>query len=370
MPVPASSVLYYPWIDIENERWLRRACLFWDEISTIVPASVKRPYQNRCARELNDEGILVPVRVNSDMDEIRSLTEAAEDYLTSPASMALLAGDSRVRSRIYLDKLPHAVRDFVTLHPDKLPDVVASNLKEAIDDGGWVRVHPEFANFYMTLLATQLATRLGLGLVTSSNPAEQLAIAVRNGVPTAPARIAVGKHVGGRDFAAHGPRRLLPIDTANGMLVDLFMSTISIPNNVPLSKLLKFRRSHEDELATLRKEMCRLVAEIPPDQPVEALRRSALNQYKANVKPALKSLRNSLKAQGWSTTLSGFLKVSFFSVAPSAALLAIGISNPVALAAGAGVSLAAVAASFAADRRKALSDSPYAYLLSLDQKWG
>ena len=31
------AALYYPFIDIQNEKWLKTALLYWDEIRTIVP---------------------------------------------------------------------------------------------------------------------------------------------------------------------------------------------------------------------------------------------------------------------------------------------------------------------------------------------
>ena len=41
------SALYYPTIDIHNERWLKSAALFWDRIETIVPESEEQPYRRR-----------------------------------------------------------------------------------------------------------------------------------------------------------------------------------------------------------------------------------------------------------------------------------------------------------------------------------
>jgi hypothetical protein len=32
--------LYYPWIEIKDEAWLKNAFLYWDTIQTIVPESV------------------------------------------------------------------------------------------------------------------------------------------------------------------------------------------------------------------------------------------------------------------------------------------------------------------------------------------
>ncbi|UCZ56412.1 hypothetical protein LGV61_11870 [Desulfurispirillum indicum] len=33
--------LYYPWIDIPDEAWLKTAGLYWDKIQTIVPSSIE-----------------------------------------------------------------------------------------------------------------------------------------------------------------------------------------------------------------------------------------------------------------------------------------------------------------------------------------
>ena len=35
------DALYYPFIEISNEPWLKTACLYWDSISTIVPSKMK-----------------------------------------------------------------------------------------------------------------------------------------------------------------------------------------------------------------------------------------------------------------------------------------------------------------------------------------
>jgi hypothetical protein len=41
--MPFTLALYYPWIDIRDESWLKSAALYWETIRTIVPESVDRP---------------------------------------------------------------------------------------------------------------------------------------------------------------------------------------------------------------------------------------------------------------------------------------------------------------------------------------
>src|SRR3954471_21847046 len=56
------SALYYPYIDIKDPEWLRSAILFWDEIKTIVPSAIKKPYKNKDTKILWQEGFLEPLK--------------------------------------------------------------------------------------------------------------------------------------------------------------------------------------------------------------------------------------------------------------------------------------------------------------------
>lgn len=366
MPAAFSSALYYPYIDIKDERWLRSAALFWDSIRTIVPVSHRDPYSNDFARTLCDEGVLEPVRVSSDMEEVEELTEKVLDYLTDPASVGVMFNtDKHPTRRIHPEKMSHELRELAHIHPEKLPYMIRSELERGLHDDGWLHVAPGFANFYMTLLASQLAQRLGLGLVTESSAADQLAIAVGKGKPlggTSTKRV-------GRHFDAFGPRRSLPTDVAPSLLIDLMVQGISLPEHLSAKEILKFKRDHKEELAIFRKEVSRLTTDLPKDIPVEALRQAVSDQYQANVLPAMRSLRESLSAQNWDAGLNGLLKVSFFSAAPTSAAIFAGIPTSVALLAGAGVSLTATAVMLANQRKRTKLESPYSYLLSMERQW-
>lgn len=366
MTTAFSSALYYPYIDIRNERWLRSATLFWDSIRTIVPASHPTPYSKNFARDLCDEGVLVPIRVSSDMPEIEDLTEKVLDFLTDPASAGVIYDtDKRPARRIHPEKMSHELRELSYLHPEKLPYMIRSELERGLDSEGWIHAEPGFANFYMTLLASQLSERLGLGLVTESSSADHLAVAVRKGKPLG----TNSERRFGRHYDAYEPRRSLPAEISPGLLMDLMIQGISLPEHLSARDVLTFKRDHQEELSILRREIASLTADIPSDLPVEALRQRVSDKYQDNVLPAMNSLRRSLRAQSWEAGINGLLKVSFFSAAPTSAAIFAGIPSSIALLAGAGISLTASAVLLSNQRSRAKADSPYSYLLSLERQW-
>src|SRR6516165_11094747 len=67
------SALYYPYIDIEDGKWLRSAILFWDEIQTIVPTSIKKPYKSKDTRICAEEGYLSPLPCDLHGDVLNQL---------------------------------------------------------------------------------------------------------------------------------------------------------------------------------------------------------------------------------------------------------------------------------------------------------
>lgn len=361
MPITPSKALYYPYIDIRNERWLRSAILFWDSLMTIVPESFTHPYSSDFAMELSDEGILTPFHVSPEMDEIESLTETVIDFLTDPASKNVLLPDGGMRSReIHPEKLPRDIRKLVDIHPDKLPYKIRGIIDDHMKDDGWLEVSSGFANFYMTLLATKLANEKALGLVTESRSADQLAIAVGKGKTHS----VLGSDHSNRNWR----RRSIPTETAPGLMYDLAIQSIELPQHVSLKDLLKFRKYHKEELSIFRHEINRLVSKIPEGLSVEALKEVVHNQYNDQMLPAIKSLRKSLRDEGWEGTLNGILKASFFSAAPTAAAVYAGIPTSIALLAGAGVSLTASAISVTNQRNRIRRESPYSYLLSLENE--
>lgn len=354
MPVPFSSVLYYPTIDIKDSQWLRNALLFWDKIYTIVPISHKTPYHNKFSNEAHEMEMLLPIRISSDMEEVRDLTWVVEDFITDPATADLLFSERN--ARISPDKMPQKIRNLMEMiHYDKLPSILHSYLN---DREPWISIPRELAGLYMTLLATKLAKTNGLGIVTESGVAERLAMAVEKGKPQ-------GLWY---DEDYRRPRRRrpsIPKDVAPGMLIDLVIETIALPRKLTARKIADFKHEHSEELGVFRREVAKIVSGIPEDPSIEALRQHVSDIYTSEIKPAVKSLKESIRLRSWESGIQGVLKASAFTVPPAALAIHAGMPSSFALLAGAGISVIATGVQMYRGWREARNNSPYSYLLSL-----
>jgi hypothetical protein len=234
--MPPTQALYYPWIDIRDEAWLKTSILYWDSVRTIVPESIESPYSTETGRALQDAGFLEPLRVHSSMEEIEDLTSDAFTYLNSSEGAELLvAGAESQRHAIHLDKLPHRLGRLARIHPEKLPSEIRYLLaKFSSSDRGseWLEVDESFALFYMTLLASRLAERVGVGLLTPVHTAEKLAVAARL---DSQLHEIVPWHLDGppgrhwhrwREYEAFGPRRRMPRTIASGGSPSLSVDTL------------------------------------------------------------------------------------------------------------------------------------------------
>ena len=375
--MPTSQALFYPWIDIRDEGWLKTSLLYWDSIRTIVPESIDSPYSTESGRALHAAGFLEPLRVHSGMEEIEELTGDAIAYLTTNEGSDLLLGGTDLRSReIHVDKLPNHLRHFAAIHPEKLPFEIRnrlSNLASSPDRGTqWLQVDDGFALFYMTLLARRLAERVGASLLTPLPAAERLALAVRvdsrlNGI------IPLGIHGPWRpwsEYEAFGPRRRMPRQLAPGLLAQLAIQRIGIDPETPVETLLSFRERYKDELSVFRTKIGELTAAVEDDLPVEALRRRLLDLHANEVRPALADLKKALKGRRVRWLGDGLLRVAFLSAGSSSMLVASGLALPTALLAGAGLSLIVSGVMYNVDRRESLRGNPFAYLLSVERELG
>jgi len=376
--MPNSEALYYPWIDIRDESWLKTSLLYWDTVRTIVPESIENPYSSETGCSLQEAGFLVPLRVQSDMEEIEELTGDALTYLTSSEGAELLvAGAEGRRHHIHLQKLPHRLRRLARMHPEKLPYEIrhfVSRLSSPAARGSdWLEVDDSFALFYMTLLASRLAERVGAGLLTPLPAAEKLAVTARL---DAQLHELVPWDLDGphgpwhrwREYEAFGPRRRMPRTLAPGLLSQLAIQRIGVAPDTPIDRLLDFRERHHDELACFRMEIERLTSSVEEDLPAEALRQRVSDLYTNRVEPAVTNLQRALEGRRIRWLSDGLLKVAFLSAGSSSVLVAAGMAVPTALLAGAGVSLIVSGIRYNQDKSEALRSNPYAYLLSLERE--
>lgn len=369
-----AKALFYPWIDIKDETWLKTSLLYWDSIQTIVPESIESPYSTETAQALKAANFLIPLRVQSSMHEIEELTSDVLTYLnTSEGAELLLARRGSLRHPIHLEKLPRQLGRLVRMHPEKLPSEIRY-LLEGVYTGRdeWAMVDDGFANFYMTLLATRLAERNGAGLLTSLPSADRLAGAARldaqiNGL--IPWRIA-GVDRDWREYEAFGRRHYMRHELSPGMLAHLSIERIGIMPDTPIDRLIAFKEEYRDELALFRTKIEQLTTPISTDLPVEALRQRITDIYQGEVEPAINNLKKALKGRRIRSTAEGILKVAFLSAGPTSLLIHSGMDIPTALLAGAGISLIVQQTLYNMDKEESLRTNPYAYLLSAERELG
>lgn len=357
--------LYYPWIDIKDESWLKTAALYWDTIQSIVPESIEHPYTTDTAMKLQDESILSPLRVHSYLDEIEDLSKDVLEYLDSQEGMELITGISKETVYLHPDKLPHSFRHFDFIHPGKMSHEVRYMLEDAglgrNGNGDFLEVESSFADFYMTLLATKLSENNGSGLVTSNNPSHNLSLKVRtdskmNGM--------IGRRMHHRDYD-FGVKRL-----TQGMLLELMLEDIFISPDTPIEKIIEFRKKHSSELGRFRTKIAELTEKIPDGLPVKALRQHITDLHTNEVKPAIDDLKKSLTGSRIKWLTDGWLKIAFVSVGSSSMLINAGLSTTNALMVGAGISLVGTGIIYNEDRKNSIRNNPYSYLFNMEKKFG
>lgn len=368
-----TQALFYPWIDINDEGWLKNAVLYWDNISTIVPASIEKPYSTRTAEFFYDNGLLEPLSVEPDMREVKGLASDVLTYLDSPEGVEILAGKPSRYGYIHPDKLPHEVKELL-IHPDKL-DYRIQDMFASRCVGEWIRADVRFLNFYMTLLATRLAENRGLGLLTDTPVSDRLANT---------AKLNANISILGLERNRHRRRRLIrppwededllgakyPNTLAQGVMANLILKTLRIYHDTPAEKILKFKKKHSDQLGLLRNIIGELTSSISDEQPIESLLQQVNDKYTNEFLPQFNDFKKSLKGSGIKTVAENIFKASFISAtATSVPVALIGLTVPQALLVGVGISLTASAILYNHDKGEKLRQSPFSYLLAAEKSF-
>lgn len=362
--------LYYPWIDVHDEAWLKSAALYWDIIQTIVPEALDRPYSTKTAKQLQDQGILVPLRVRSDLCEIEDLTQDVLTYLRSQEGMELLAGANRNHVYLHPDKLPNAVRRLARMHPEKMSHEIRYMLEESglsrPSRGEFIEVRDEFANFYMTLLATRLSEKIGAGLVTSSSLPHRLSLKAKTDSQMTDIIGFSERH--GYEYEPYAERRAVRRELAQGMLVELMLEEIAVDPTTSIERIIKYRNDHASELGRFRAKVGQLTSSLPENESLPAMRQQVADLYINEVKPAIDDLKKSLTGGRIKWLTTGWMSLAFISAGSSSVLVGMGLATANALLVGAGISLVSSGILYNVTKQDSLRANPYSYLMSLQKE--
>ncbi|NLR63270.1 hypothetical protein HGH92_03035 [Chitinophaga varians] len=354
-----TKALFYPTIDIHNEEWLKNATLFWDEINTIVPSSFTNPYQEDTTQYLFDEGILKAMPVSPDDDFIEELTSDTLNYLNTNEGFQLLTQGQGRNSVIHRDKLPRDVSRFFDIHPEKLPYEIQNQLRRSLNREGFFRVDSNFAVFYMTLLANKICEQKSIALLTDNSLTSNLSDLVRLDNQIA---------IKGRNYNFdYSGRKERYIHLAQGLLTNLVIKGVKVTKASSLEDIVKFKRNHRDELGLFRTNIAKLTKDVAKDTSFEALQQQVEDIYNDEFLPAYRNFKKSLDSAGIKWTSDNFMKIAVLSIPATAIPIAIGLSTPQALLAGAGISIISSLVSYNVDKSDKLRASPYSYLLAVDR---
>jgi hypothetical protein len=146
------SVLYFPSIRFQSERWLKASLLVWDKVYRIVPTDY-RP----------DDGDEVLVAEGEGM--VRSLAPEQADLTAAAARFERFWENLRTMPAGFS---PHGPRE--TVHVDKIDSRLYPILEEAAGavSGSSVTLPRELARAYMLILAEEMARRRNLILATDN----------------------------------------------------------------------------------------------------------------------------------------------------------------------------------------------------------
>lgn len=360
--------LYYPWIDIQDEQWLKSAALYWEEIQTIVPETIDNPYSTPTAQYLEEKEVLTPFHVFSHMEDIEYLAQDVFKYLKSQEGMELLTRANRNRVNLHPEKLPRSIRNLSHVHPDKM----SYELRYMLDESGLGRqgmdgfldVDAEFASFYMTLLATRLSERIGAGLVSSSSLPHNLSLKAKADAQIGGLFDLSRRHSGyERNMQDRIARQI-----AQGMLVELMIENIALDPDTPIERIIKYRKEHSAELGRFRSKVGELTSSLPKDVSLSAMRQYVNDLYINEVQPALDDLKKSLSSSKIKWATNSWMKIAFISAGSSSMLIGMGLATANALLVGAGISLVGSGILYNVDKKDSLRANPYSYLMSLQNK--
>lgn len=323
--------IYHPLIDPDDAELLKTAALYWDGLRTIVPGSMRDPYQSPSSAEALREGFLKPRYVSPECAEVVKASNEFASDIDSPAIRA----DVR-RARNTAGSCPGR---FQSLHGEKL----SARLKAALFAGasaqpdGFYRVAEGFGNPYMSRLASVVAEADKASPLTNISTSQD---------------VVVDRHAEVLGSKA--------AQTAEGELARLTLQAVGIRPDVPLVEVLRFRNTHRDELDSLRRQIRRLCRSLTKQDSVQHLQRDLQALVEDEIRPGLDELRARLHEHGIAFGVSSLDIVQ----ASIVGLLGSGVSDWLYGVAGGVLSLAISACRARRERQRLLDEDPLSYLLA------
>lgn len=351
-----TKALYYPWQDVHDARWLRTACLYWDEIATIVARGDRSPYNSPETKALHDRGVLVPISVFYD-DAWRSAGLMRRLARSKEWKDVLTRGERR-RAAYLLETRDEWITGF---HWDIM---YGAFKKDRLLD--WRHLRGNIAHMYLTILAASVSASTGRALITDTPGMRLLAESVRIGYPL-PGVIQL--QGGGQLPTPNFWEDPEPPQSLQVAVIDVALRAVDVDPGVPIGRLIDFREKYSDELIRFRSEIDRLAREVRDDlrngeyaTAPDAVSQAVHDKLKT-VDSAIMSLERRLRDQRISSKRE-WLEVAMLATVPSAVVApTLGMKSLPIGATAAAIRIGFGMRKSAIQRNRMIDGDPYSYLL-------
>jgi hypothetical protein len=322
-----NKALYFPYIEVPNNKWLVQVLLYWDKLSSIVPMEYiyspekLTPHMRELvSAELVEQ--IVPI------EHLHTIENFEENFIKCIENririfnkpIGLCANSKLLKSsmsaKIHIEKL------------GELPKWLEQNGLATHDHYPWLNIEPNVANMFMSYLSAVLG---GLPSVDATPITDNLNCANILGHSSSP-RLGNNKN----QIRSHILRKILPIPSSN----------------ISLDSLLKFKDKYKKLLPKFRELIetyCTELATIPNGEQ----RKARLETVTLNLKQQGEEIEDAIRTS-WND-------ITFKSLAP---LLASGGALSGSLATGNPLAIGTATVSFIAAAYSSLSSvqRPQAYI--------
>jgi hypothetical protein len=222
-----ASVLYYPHIEIKNDRWLKSILLFWDCVYRIVPSTYK-PSDSPPVRVAVECGLVRPIILEA--GDFSAICSEFKSFLKKLSWLPAGLEGSRT-DRLHKEKID------AQLYP------ALERLATNIDPEGFLELPADLSRGYMMYLAKAISGRRNLSTVTDDRNAWTISPYFRE-------RANFGEILYNRDAPAFYCC-LIFNDLVPASLFD-----------VDIRQIIRFVEKRRDERVNLRNTVCAFANEI------------------------------------------------------------------------------------------------------------
>ena len=356
------SALYYPTIDIKNDRWLKSAILFWDRIETIVPESVDEPYKRKLTRQLADEEILFPHYVNPFCEDVTGIEQDVVKYLQtkegkqsfikpwarSVAGRYALANGDLGWEEGFMNQICNEYEEFY-IHVGKLPPILQEQLEGYQNENGFVWARKGFMSFYMTLLANRICQSGNMALLTDRVNQNKLSNKIMI------------------EGLSPRQRRNETDSLKSGLMYEIIMDDIKIESSTPIERIIRYKRDRQQNLQRFRKELDGLLNFGVEGMEMKDIENEIKIIYERQVVPAIDDIKATLKDRKIDWVVNQASNYVLCGIIPAVITSDLNLTKAIALAGSLGMAFSVSAVSYTRNLRRQENKNPYTYLLKMDK---